>query len=117
MARNSDGIGTYNLNGSAPLLCEYEVVGYSGTGTFAHSGGTSQTGELDLGYDAGGIGTYNLNGNGQLWASSENVGCSGTGTFNQSAGTNQVTWGLTLGCNPGMPAPTTLTAACSSSRH
>ena len=69
-------------------------VGYSGTGSFAQSGGTNCIGFwLNLGNQAGGYGAYNLSGSGLLLVDSvldcqENVGLSGTGSFMQTGGTN-----------------------------
>jgi fibronectin-binding autotransporter adhesin len=85
-------------------------VGYSGTGTFTHSGGTNTViHRFILGYNSGDNGTYTLSGTGQLNVSSssypdyEDIGYNGVGVFNQSGGTNTVTsnGSLTLGSNRG----------------
>ena len=66
-------------------------VGYSGTGAFTQSGGTSSSWHLCVGYNAGSSGIYSLSGTGQLsTVGEEYIGCSGTGTFTQSSGTNNV---------------------------
>jgi autotransporter-associated beta strand protein len=119
--------GAYNLSGSGQVSADYELVGFSGTGTFTQTGGTNTARSiLDLGFNpgssgtynqsggtnnggnylqlgiyAGSTGTYNLSGNGQLAAGTENVGYSGTGTFTQSGGTNSVSSVLNLGNNAG----------------
>ena len=70
----------------------YMVVGSTGTGTFAQSGGTNDLsptlGDLYLGYNAGSNGSYSLGGSGVLYTSHEYVAYWGTGTITQSGGTN-----------------------------
>ena len=74
------------------------LVGYSGTGTFTQSGGTTAiSGSLCLGFFPGRGGTYNLDGPGQLSTLSETVGFYGTGNFTQSGGTNTTSNELFLG--------------------
>ncbi|MGO9113050.1 MAG: beta strand repeat-containing protein, partial [Thermoguttaceae bacterium] len=88
---NVGSSGTYSLGGNSQLLVPSEYVGYSGTGTFAQSGGThSIANSLYLGYNAGSGGTYNLSGSGQLSAASEYVGCDpgAAALFQQTSGSN-----------------------------
>ena len=49
------GSGTYNLSGSGSLTALNEYVGYSGSGSFTHSGGTNSvsSGNLYLGNNGG----------------------------------------------------------------
>ena len=77
-------------------------MGYSGTGTFTQSGGSSTLGSLWVGYNSGGSGTYALSGSGSLWAYYGYVGYSGTGAFLQSGGTNTVASSLYLGYYSGV---------------
>ncbi|HBO45695.1 MAG TPA: hypothetical protein DD670_17565 [Planctomycetaceae bacterium] len=67
-------------------------VGYNGSGSFTHFGGTvgRNLGLTDLyvGYNAGDSGTYQLSGSGTLRIGREYVGYNGTGTFTQLGGTN-----------------------------
>lgn len=91
-----DNGGAYNLGGTAQLqLAAYTgnlVIGNSGVGTFAQSGGTNSGYEnsMYLGYSTGAAGSYNLSGTGlvSLLYGSQYLGFSGTGTFTQSGGTN-----------------------------
>ena len=106
---NSGSSGTYNLGNSDPTASQssptltftrgfysYEIIGYSGTGTFNQTGGINQNcTDLYLGYNPGSSGTYNLSGgvlnvdgNTGGW---EVIGGNGsTGTFNQTGGTNHM---------------------------
>ena len=80
--------GTVELSGTSQLSAEWEYVGYSGTGTFAQSGGTNTvTGNLSLGYGATGDGTYTISA-GTLDVSGGliRVGGWGTGAFNLNGG-------------------------------
>ncbi len=98
---------------SGSLVTAYHYVGYSGTGSFTLSGGTSsvtnslylgynsgsgggyaQSGGVNLvssavylGYNSGSSGSYNLTG-GSLAAPYQYVGYGGSGGFTQSGGTN-----------------------------
>jgi autotransporter-associated beta strand protein len=106
LGHTSISSGTYYLNGGS-LSCENaEYVGYSGTGSFAQSGGAhSVSSNLYLGYNSASNGTYNLsnlNGASQLSASNEYIGYSGTGSFTQTGGTNSVTAGGEPGENIGL---------------
>ncbi len=86
-------------------------VGYSGTGTFTQSGGTSTLG-LYLGNNSGSMGTYNLS-SGLLVSQGQYVGYSGSGTFTQSGGTNNIPSAvdnLTLGENEGSSGSYNLSA-------
>ena len=106
---NSVANGTYNLSGTGLLLANYgqvggyvQHVGYSGTGTFLHSGTASAVFSiLYLGTNAGANGTYNLSDNGQVSASTLHIGYRGNGTFVQSGGTNLVSNILDLGTSAG----------------
>ena len=94
--------GTYNLGGTGLLTAPTEYIGWSGSGSFTHSGGTnSATTELDLGYGSGATGSYSLSGSGLLTVPVLFVGNSGSGTFTQSGGTNTVSDRLRLGWAPG----------------
>jgi autotransporter-associated beta strand protein len=96
----------YNLSGTGILSAtQYQYVGYSGTGSFTQSGGTSSVqGPLYLGYNAGASGTYTLSGGSPSIPYYNNnslyVGYSGTGAFTQSGGTN-ASISLCLGYNAG----------------
>jgi autotransporter-associated beta strand protein len=100
--------GTYNLTaGLLSLPSSYWglYVGYSGTGNFTQSGGTTTVaGSVYLGYNSGSSGTYSLSG-GSLSVSSTSgglyVGYSGTGSFTQSGGTANVS-SLILGYYPAL---------------
>ena len=105
------------------------IVGYSGTGNFAQSGGTNTITDwiplnwpigpsipLCLGYNLGSSGTYILSGSGQLSAEAELVGYNGTGAFVQSGGTNTISnfysaGQLYLGYNPGSSGTYTMGGA------
>jgi hypothetical protein len=99
--------GTYTLSGGALEANQSEFIGFSGTGTFNHTGGTntinaSAVGAFDLGGFAGAAGTYNLSGTAALSVNAhEYIGDSGTGIFNQTGGTNTLAAGkiLLLGVN------------------
>jgi len=83
---------------SGSLASPTQYVGYSGTGSFAQSGGTnSASNTLFLGYNAGDSGTYNLSDSGLLSAGLECIGYSGTGSFTQSGGTHSLSGYLYLG--------------------
>ena len=93
---NSDSNGTYNLSDTGNLSA-YELIGYSGTGTFKQTGGTNSSSYLSLGVNSGSSGMYNLSGAGQLSAVTEFIGYHGTGTFIQTSGTNTISSYLSLG--------------------
>jgi hypothetical protein len=82
---------SYFLSGGA-LVANSVAVGNSGT--FGHTGGTSQIGELTLGNYSRGFGTYTLNGMDStgattaLTAGTEYIGYEGTGVFNHSSSSN-----------------------------
>ena len=89
-----------NVQMSSGGLTGFLYVGWAGPGTFSQSGGTTTSGELDLGLNEG-QGVYNLSGSGLLSVDGEYVGynSSCTGIFTQSGGTNIVTGeGLCLSC-------------------
>ncbi len=94
---NAGSCGTYELTGTGvigPNYNYYEYVGYSGAGTFTHSGGSNtlaSSGCLYLGYSTTGTGVYQLSGAGVLTSFAEYVGNSGTGTLIQSGGINTAT--------------------------
>ncbi len=71
-------------------------VGYSGTGSFAQSGGGSSVCWLDVGCNVGSSGTYTLSA-GSLSDNDADIGDSGTAYFNQSGGTHSVADTLYLG--------------------
>lgn len=96
---SAQGEGYYNLRGGKlTVTYQYgsvaEYVGYSGTGTFTHSGGTNTTQALYLGYKPGSSGTYRLSGMGQLVATSEIIGFdpAASATFQQNGGTNTASY-------------------------
>ncbi len=86
------GSGLYELSGTAYLNSYDEQIGYSGMGTFTHTGGTNSCTSLSVGASPNGNPStgeaYNLSGSGYLTASSENIGYWGSGTFTQSGGIN-----------------------------
>ncbi len=89
------GSGTLLTNDSnsgmtgGSLLTAFHDVGYSGTGTFTQSGGTSMLSDsLYVGCDPGDMGSYNLSGSGLFTALNEFVGLAASGSFSQSGGTN-----------------------------
>ncbi len=84
---NATATGTYNLSGSGLLSTYAQYVGYSGSGTLNHNGGSNNSRWLYVGYNPGSSGVYNLSGSGLL-SSSVYVGYSGGGTLNQTGGTN-----------------------------
>ena len=120
------GVGTYNLNGgdltgndpSGGYYGGLEVVGYSGTGIFNHTGGTNNAVSLFVG--GGGVntqfalqtaanpayGTYSLSNGLLTTVYAENLGNAGTGIFTQTGGTNLVGWGINLGGNSNLINPT-----------
>jgi hypothetical protein len=134
---NISGTGTVNLGASSgtlitndgfsgiaggSLVTAYQIVGYSGTGsftqsggmnsvtnslflgynnygkggTYTQSGGTNLVGSLYLGLDPGGSSNYNLSGTAVLTANLEYVGYQAAGVFTQSGGTNAISNGLNL---------------------
>jgi autotransporter-associated beta strand protein len=98
---DSGACGIYNLSGSGQLLVPAELIGLSGTGIFNHSGGTTNTGLVNLGVNANSSGTYNLSGSGVLSnVLYEHIGFNGAGIFAHSAGTNS-TNNLYVGTNSG----------------
>ena len=102
LGANPGSVGTYNLSGSGVLtVTGFEVVGYSGSGSFTQNGGTNAVlNRFRLGFDANSSGTYNLLG-GQLSAPTETVGYSGSGSFTQAGGTNSVGSNFNVGNLPG----------------
>jgi autotransporter-associated beta strand protein len=110
LGNNLGDNGTYSLGGSAQLnigtgaqVNGVVYIGYSGSGSFLQTGGTSTVypytnfpGGVYLGYNAGSSGNYSLSGSGQLvcWGSNygayEYVGFYGTGSFSQSGGLNTI---------------------------
>jgi hypothetical protein len=102
----NNGSGSYVMNGgtlSAPSI----LVGFSGTGSFQHSGGQVFTAYLDIG-DCGGCnggnaaGFYTLGGSGTLNAGNINIGDFGHGEFLQTgaASVNTVSGTLSIGNGP-----------------
>jgi hypothetical protein len=138
---NPGSLGTYNLSDAANVYSGNRVyldqqyhsytwvggnqyIGYSGTGTFNHSGtsdSVNYNANLYLGYNPGSTGTYNLSdyaqvssgytgfnwGQGIFWVGgNQYIGYSGTGTFTQSAPSDAQSnsnyhLNLYLGYNPG----------------
>ncbi len=95
---SSTGSGSIQMTDGALAVGNSAVLGYSGTGNFAQSGGTNAISyALYVGEHSGGSGTYSLNGSGLLSAPVENVGWGGTGNFTQSGGTNSISGALYLG--------------------
>ena len=103
MGRGAGSTGTYTLSGGALVANQSEFIGFNGTGTFNHTGGTntinaSAVGAFDLGGFAGATGTYNLSGTGALTVNAnEYIGDGGTGIFNQTGGTHTFRGDLYLG--------------------
>jgi fibronectin-binding autotransporter adhesin len=119
------GSGSYTLSGNGLLNTSTSgsiIVGNSGSGYFAQTGGTVELGTnysvsspatspIILGQYAGSSGTYTLGGSGLIFIPSlqagpylgyEAIGLSGSGTFIQTGGTNDQSDGqLTLGFNAG----------------
>ena len=98
--------GTLNIPSGSHASFEY--IGYSGSGSFTHSGGTNNVANvIYLGYNSGSNGSYNLSGSGVLNAPIEYIGYGSitgsltTGAFTQSGGTNNVTLDLYVGHNAG----------------
>jgi fibronectin-binding autotransporter adhesin len=101
--------GTYNLSGSGTLSPSYLYIGYSGSGSFAQSGGklspiylyvgnsgsgsfgqsagTLSTVSVSLGNNVGSSGSCSLSGSGSFSTGNLYVGNSGSGAFTQSGGT------------------------------
>lgn len=80
--------GQYNLSGPAAtslLDAPSIIVGLSGQGTFAQSGGTLTSNIMTLGFLASGTGSFQLTG-GQLNAGTLNLGVLGTGNYSQPSG-------------------------------
>ena len=111
---NSGSSGTYNFTGgslSLPSTGSGLYVGYSGSGNFTQSAGTTAVaGSLCLGYNSGGSGTYSISGAGFLSAPVQYLGYSGAGTFLQSGGTSTADETLFLGYNPGSSGSYNLSA-------
>jgi hypothetical protein len=110
MAWGTGSSGTYTLSGGNLVANQSEWIGFNGTGTFNHTGGTntinaSAVGSFYVGANNSATGTYNLSGTGALVSNeTEYIGHSGFGTFNQSGGSNTITGAgndLVLGFNPG----------------
>ncbi len=89
--------GTYNLSGGAVnnnSVANGLIVGMSGTGTFAQTGGavalasSNSNSGLYLGYNATGLGNYTQSAGTLVSNSFEFIGYSGTGNYNQTGGTN-----------------------------
>lgn len=94
LGNNAASNGFYSLSGSGSLTTTGgiigEVIGYSGTGTFTQSGGSSSlsSNSLVIGLMSSALGTYTLSGGSLMVNSqSEYVGSSATGTSTQSGGT------------------------------
>jgi autotransporter-associated beta strand protein len=103
---NTGSSGTYKLSDAGQLSASYELIGYSGSGTFTQTGGiNSITNYLYLGYNyinnSGSSCTYNLSSTGQLYAPVEYIGYYGTGKFTQSGGTNSISSALQIGAYSG----------------
>ncbi len=86
--------GSYDLSGGV-FSANKVYVGHLGTGTFVHTGGTSNVGQLTI--DANGAtGTYRLEGTGhigspaRLTAGVEHIGYSGTGAFDHYGSNDSV---------------------------
>jgi hypothetical protein len=106
------GDGTLTVGAPEPAGNGALYLGFSGSGTFNQSGGTTTVGQvepgtpedpLDLGTEATGQGTYTLSGTGSLTVNGNTiVGDGGSGTFTQSdTTTNTITGALVLGYNGG----------------
>ena len=110
------GSGSYTVNNtqsmtSGSLTAAAGYVGFSGTGSFTHSGGTNAlTGLLTLGSGTSDSGMYSLSGAAMLSASSELIGLSGSGTFTQSGGTNNVSGAHCIWPRTHWPWQTTVSA-------
>ncbi len=111
---NSGNHGTYNLSGGTLSVGGSggdEIIGASGSGLFAQTGGTNSIAAgrtLSIGDATGGDGTYTLSGSYSILTGTvEYVGNSGTGAFNQSNGTSTMT-NVTLGNNAGSNGTYTL---------
>ena len=104
IGRETGSTGFYELHGGglvSGLSTDDAVeVGYHGTGTFTHSGGTHTANAiLWLGYYPDGVGTYIMNsdhGTPHLDSSKVHVGDQGLGLFQQYAGTHHATDGMQL---------------------
>jgi hypothetical protein len=90
--------GVYNLSGSGSLTSnQLEVIGYSGTGRFYQTGGTTNTiaAVFQIGVAAGSYGAYGLSGGvlttTYLGNGADIIGYLGTGTFTQTGGTFNIT--------------------------
>jgi autotransporter-associated beta strand protein len=111
------GTGTVNLGGgtlrvndsisgmTGGTLSAAEYVGYSGTGSFAQTGG-SNSGVLYLGYNAGDNGTYGMSGSAGVSMPRQYIGYSGIGVFTHygtgdNSSNNSGNGGIFLGYNAG----------------
>ncbi|MCK4343395.1 MAG: hypothetical protein KAY37_16910 [Phycisphaerae bacterium] len=91
LGRNAGDSGTVQMTSGSLSVSFYEDIGYHGTGTFNHAGGTNSLAILRLGYESDGNGIYELSNSGSLSAWHEHIGDSGTGRFTQTGGTNAIT--------------------------
>ncbi len=81
--------GAYSISGGSFTDYGIVYVGYSGTGAFNQSGGTTTIGGSGYLVVANtGTGTFSLSSSGSLSAPAEFIGVYGNGSFNQSGGTN-----------------------------
>ena len=105
------GDAVYNLSGGSlsatndSLHNETIGAGYSGSGTFNHSGGTNYVESLSIGYNSTGIYSFtggSLNDNNQLHdISIASGGLEGTGTFIQDVDTHLTVESLYIGLGGG----------------
>ncbi len=90
--------GAYNLSAGTLTVANNTVVGSSGTGRFAQTGGSHTTTSLILGDQTTGFGTSEIGGaTSTLNAGWIDVGRVGTGSFTQSGGSVFVNNNLVLG--------------------
>jgi autotransporter-associated beta strand protein len=86
---NAGAVGVYNLSGTGLVsVGAYEIIGFSGSGTFTQTGGTNSvigSSDIILGYSQSSSGVYNLNG-GVLYAAALRQ-YSGAATLNFGGGT------------------------------
>lgn len=90
LAGTSSNWGRYNLSGTGSLTTSNSVVGNSGWGTFAQSGGThTVSSNLTLGANSGSIGIYELSG-GTLTVNGSILNGAGINAFHYKGGTLNV---------------------------
>jgi T5SS/PEP-CTERM-associated repeat protein len=96
--------GAYNLSGGQLSVSKSEIIGDSGMGTFAQTGGTntlSGSNSMYLGNSAGGSGTYTASGTAVLNVGADvNVGfaATGSGVFNvQNGASVNISGALNIG--------------------